>query len=515
MNNPFKEIMAQAQPELAEPQLRPRLLSPDEAEAVARANAELTSGTIGESPGRSNGPIIDFPSPRHVTPQGNGAELSRRTSTRAALKGGTYDPPHALAMFNSRYFLAKMKGAYLIAEISDDGSITYLPERNFELGTRNIFVRVDDGHGGKKKVYAAKFWLAHEHREEREVIFEPTAPPGIVLRGKYNQWRGYAVEPRRGTRRIRRFLRHLLEVICRRNRVKFKYLIRWLAWAVQNPDKNPGTVIVLKSAHQGTGKTTLNVWMCKIFGKHARKISNKERLFDRFNSDLETVVFVDADEMLWAGDRATADNLKSLITSETITLEVKHGPRWTVANHLHIIMTTNHDHAVQAGVQDRRYFVLDVSAHRAQDASWFDPLYDDLENGGPEELLCFLLGVNLKGWHPRQLPKTTETVEQQRFSADSISQWSQACIESDAIVIGDMHYSLGQLHPTHRLYEAYRRFCKTHPANTVIFGKALAQMFGPSSRQKVAAAASPRPRTYYVPDADTWQQALDRRLGIK
>ena len=113
----------------------------------------------------------------------------------------------------------------------------------------------------------------------------------------------------------------------------------------------------------------------------------KERLFDRFNSDLETAVFVDADEMLWSGDRSWADKLKSLITSSTVTLEVKHGARWPVPNRMHMIMTTNHDHAVQAGVQDRRYCVLEVSAHKAQDPSWFDPLYDDMENGGVEEFL--------------------------------------------------------------------------------------------------------------------------------
>jgi hypothetical protein len=177
-------------------------------------------------------------------------------------------------------------------------------------------------------------------------------------------------------------------------------------------------------------------------------------------------------------------------------------------------MTTNHDHAVQAGVQDRRYFVLDVSAHRAQDASWFDPLYDDLENGGPEELLWFLQSVTLKGWHPRQLPKTDEALEQQRFSADSISQWSQACIDADTVVGGQSTCPLSQWHATNVLYDAYRGHCKTHPASTVVFGKALTQMFGAPSRQNVGTTGSSRPRTYYVADANTWQQALDRRLGI-
>jgi phage/plasmid-associated DNA primase len=305
-------------------------------------------------------------------------------------------------------------------------------------------------------------------------------------------------------------------VICRSDTQKLQYLLRFLAYLIQHPDRNPETAIVLKSAHQGTGKTTLNYCISKILGGHAITISDKSRLFDGFNASLETVVFVDADELLWAGDHGASDALKSLITGDTIILEIKHGARWSVPNRLHTVMTTDHEHAVQAGVQDRRFFVLEVSAHRAQDESWFSPLYADLNNGGFEEVLWVLQRINVARWHPRQLPKTSESVEQQRFSADTISQWSQACIDADTIVghpvLGNQ--PLGQLYASNVLYEAYKNYCKHHPASNVVFGKALTQMFGFPTRQNVGGSGTARPRTYRVPDAETWQQELDRRLGI-
>jgi hypothetical protein len=467
----------------------------------------------GQSSGHVGSSASTVPLPQGVI----GTVAATETPSRQPLRGSTYTPEFSIQLLNSHFFIAKVNGAYPIAQIDDDGSVKYISAKDFSLKLKNLFVRVDDGRGGKKKVCAETFWLSHPDREEREVIFDPKAPAGTTVRGKYNLWLGFAVSPKRVMGRQRRLLRHLLEVICRNDRVKFRYLIFWLAWAVQNPDKNPETAIVLKSACQGTGKTTLNTCMCRIFGGHARIISDKDRLFDRFNSDLETTVFVDADELLWAGDRSTADKLKSIITGASITLEVKHGSRWPVPNRLHIIMTTNHDHAVQAGVQDRRFFVLEVSAHKAQDASWFDPLYADLDDGGIEEFLWLLLRINLKGWHPRQLPKTSEAVEQQRFSADSISQWAQACIDADALVGapgGGMSYPLNQLHPSNVLFDAYKGHCKYHPAGNAVFGKALTQMFGEPTRQKVGTSIRSRPRTYQVPDADSWQQALDRRLGI-
>ena len=119
-------------------------------------------------------------------------------------------------------------------------------------------------------------------------------------------------------------------------------------------------------------------------------------------------------------------------------------------------------------------------------------------------------------WHPRQLPKTEETVEQQRFSADSISQWAQASIEADAIV-GNKNgtiCSLGALIASNELYEAYTGHCR-YPVSPSVFGKALTAMFGPPSRQQVPGSnATRRPRTYQVPDADNWQRVLDQWQGI-
>lgn len=208
-------------------------------------------------------PQADGPAPTAIV-RGNSPCVSVLASVRSALKGGVYDPATALALANSHFFLARVKGAYPIAQINEDRSIVYVSEKDFKLKFANMFVRVDDGHGGKKKVSGARFWLSHEHRDEREVIFDTAAPAGAARPGVYNQWSGFAIQPRAGTRKIRRLLRHLFQVICRREKTKFKYLIRWLAWAVQHPDQNPGTVIVLKSEHQGTGKTTVNTWMCRI-----------------------------------------------------------------------------------------------------------------------------------------------------------------------------------------------------------------------------------------------------------
>ena len=259
--------------------------------------------------------------------------------------------------------------------------------------------------------------------------------------------------------------------------------------------------------------------MLQIFGRHGALIDDKERLLGRFNDWLEIVSFVLGEEVLWAGDPKTTDKFKSLITADTIPSERKFGSVRQIPNRLHGLLTTNHDHAVAAGVRDRRNVVFDVSDARVGDKGWFDRLHGDLEDGGTNEFLFLLQNLQLGDWHPREILKTTEAIEQQRMSGDSVSQWSQACINADAIV-GDPQggsHDLGRRISSKSLRDAYGGYCRQHglrPANEEVFGKACTQMFGPRTRVP-SSNTQRRPWGYDVPDGDKWQGELDARLGIK
>ena len=57
-----------------------------------------------------------------------------------------------------------------------------------------------------------------------------------------------------------------------------------------------------------------------------------------------------------------------------------------------------------------------------------------LAAGGTNEFFYLLKNLRLGEWHPREILRTAETAEQQRMSGDSVSQWSQACIDADAVI---------------------------------------------------------------------------------
>jgi hypothetical protein len=436
---------------------------------------------------------------------------AQSSGQRPSLQGGTYSEVAALELLNSHFMVGKSTQETAIFRINDDETISFVPTEEFKLAVQNIFVKV-----GSKPVPAEKYWRENSDRRERVLVFKPG---GAAQPHEYNLWRGFGVEPRKGWQKQRRFLRHLFKVICRCDKKKFRYLMCLLAWFVQNPAKHAEVVLVLKSREQGTGKSTVGKVMLDIFGQHGFVVDDKDRLLGRFNDWLETACFVLAEEILFAGDHKSDDKMKSIVTGNVLQVEGKYRSCRQVSNRTKFIATTNHDHAVAAGARERRKVVYDVSNEHVGDSAWFDALYRDLADGGTSEFLWLLQSLQLGAWHPRLIIKTEETAEQQRMSGDSVSQWSQSCINADAIAVSDQrpHLDLGALTSFPDLLDAYSAFCKKtgqRAVATEAFGKACTGMFGPRSRMPASPGSSKRPYGYNVPTASNWQQEVNERLGL-
>jgi hypothetical protein len=71
-------------------------------------------------------------------------------------------------------------------------------------------------------------------------------------------------------------------------------------------------------------------------------------------------VLLFGDEAFYAGDKKHESILKMLITEEMITIEAKGVDAEVSGNCIHLMMASNESWVVPAGMDDRRFFVLDV-----------------------------------------------------------------------------------------------------------------------------------------------------------
>jgi hypothetical protein len=433
------------------------------------------------------------------------------------IPGGHYSEPEGLRLFLERYLFVREGGTATFFVCDPQGRLVRSDETSIESELRNVYVwegSVGAGGGVQKAKPLFHWWKGSTTRPQiRVAVFKPH---GDVAAHEFNMWRGWGVVPLPGYSKIRHLLRHIREIICRRNRRKFRYLMRRLAWAVQNPDSAPGVVVVLQSSREGAGKSTLSEVMLRTFGAHGLIVDTSEGLLGKHNDNLEFACFVAVEEAVFAGDKKTADQLKSRITSNTLTIEPKFKSRRTVPNRLHAMITTNHVWAAPAGDGARRWFVLSISEEKVGDKAWFDSLYADLEDGGYGQFLNFLLNLNLAGWHPRQLERTNELFDQQIMSASWTKQWLLASAEQGAFAGGFGASKLGADNQVDKLYSVYCDWMKPSarkPETLQAFRKEVACVLG-GKPIRPRGAGGARSRQRHFPDGANLRRMVLRSLNI-
>lgn len=270
---------------------------------------------------------------------------------------------------------------------------------------------------GQKRTSAGKAWLAHTDRRQYEgIVFAP----GEEVPGYLNLDRGFAVEPKKGD--CSWFLDHVRNNICKGDEEISDYLFTWMADCVQNRSRRPGVAVVLRG-RQGTGKGVLCSEFGSLFGPHFIQVTQASHLTGNFNSHLKDKLVVYADEAFWAGDKKAEGVLKAMITEDTIQIEMKGKDVITFRNHIHLLVSSNQNWVIPAGNEERRFFVIDVGDGRIQDRSYFGAIVSQMNRGGREALLHYLLEYDLAGASVGSPPRTTALGDQKQHSASPVQSW--------------------------------------------------------------------------------------------
>ena len=319
----------------------------------------------------------------------------------AAVSPATAAPMKAaMEQLNARYFVAKVGGGVFVFD-EDDRNI---------LTDAMSFASFRQFHAGRKingKSVAADWLSSPGRRTCKSLVFDPS---GHCAEGNYNTWRGLAVGPKKG--QCGKILAHIRDVLCGGDDAQFEYVLKWMALLVQKPWIKPEVALVLRS-RQGSGKTMIVQILLDIFGVHSFTTAQKDQVAGRFNGHLFDKVLVVLEEAFFAGDPAAVATAKALVTNRTLGYEAKGKDAFSAPNYAHVITLTNHDWAVPAGADARRWLVLDVSEARLGDHAYFSALAEEIANGGTEAFLDHLMKVDLCGFNSRAMPRTRGLQSQQ------------------------------------------------------------------------------------------------------
>jgi hypothetical protein len=79
---------------------------------------------------------------------------------------------------------------------------------------------------------------------------------------------------------------------------------------------------------------------------------------------------------------------------------------------VHLLVTGNSERVVPAGVEERQFTVLEIGDDHIRDAEYFSAIEQEMDNGGREALLHYLLNFDLSTVNLREIPKTAALLDQ-------------------------------------------------------------------------------------------------------
>jgi len=423
-----------------------------------------------------------------------------------------------IAKLNEKHAVVMLGGKCVVLNEVEDPvfhrpDITFSSPTDFKTKYANKKVKVENSNGEQKSHCIANVWMEDGRRREYEgIVFSP----GQSVPKYYNLYRGLAVTPKKGDWSLLKS--HLEQNICGGVAVYSEYLLDWMADAVQNPGGLRSGVSVVLRGGRGTGKGLFATSFGKIFGSHFLHLRDQNHLVGRFNSHHKDALVLFADECFWAGNKTSEGLLKALITEETIQIEAKGKDPITVQNHIRLIVASNDDWVIPAGLDERRFFCLDVRESHKQDISYWNPIWEETRRGGISAMLHDLMERQYDPIALRTPPRTWALVAQIEHSMTSVQRWWYECLSEGSLTRHDLLWD--DKVSTEKLHTDYLEHCEKcnerYPESRAIFGKSLRRICNVLPvRLPPEVYGGRRSMGFKIPELDDCRAQFDVLIGVK
>jgi hypothetical protein len=170
--------------------------------------------------------------------------------------------------------------------------------------------------------------------------------------------------------------------------------------------------------------------MGRIYGQKNWTEVTQSDLHGSFNSWAKNKQFVIGSEITGSDSRSHADQLKHLITSDTLTINEKYIPQYELPNCANFFLNSNRANALYLEDADRRFFVWEVQQKAPHDFfTMFDGWYK--VERSIAAIHHHLMHYDLTGFNPRGQALVTQAKAEMTAAARSAhATWAHALLES-------------------------------------------------------------------------------------
>jgi phage/plasmid primase-like uncharacterized protein len=266
-------------------------------------------------------------------------------------------------------------------------------------------------------------WQEHALRktiEARNLVFDPTQQADPV--SCVNIFLGWPVAPKANIELVTPILA-LLESLCgAEDNIDecVVWILRWLAFPLQNPGAKMQTALLMFGEKQGTGKSLFfQDVVAPIYGDYGT-VASQHQLDSTFTAWRSRKLFVLFEEVLSRDDKYSHNGtLKYMITGKSMSINQKNLPERTERNHLNGAFLSNEPQPIPIELEDRRFMVIEARAKQPKE--FYDSVSAAIAAGGVEAFYHFLLNFPLDGFDEHTKPLMT--LAKERVIEFGLNSW--------------------------------------------------------------------------------------------
>ena len=198
----------------------------------------------------------------------------------------------------------------------------------------------------------------------------------------------------------------LIRDLCDGEKEAIIFLLKWLAFPLQNIGAKMATCVLMHGHIHGSGKSLMfGSIMKKIYGEYHTTVGQAQ-LDNQYNEWIENKLFGVFEEIV---DNKKKHNvmgmIKHLITGETLYVSKKFVSGWEMNNHLNTVFLSNNTQPLPIEEKDRRFLVLNPNKDLTGDLH--EKVMRELKTNGVQAFYTYLMGLDLSDFHEHVKPPMT------------------------------------------------------------------------------------------------------------
>ncbi len=257
--------------------------------------------------------------------------------------------------------------------------------------------------------------------------------PEVVKGGKwdgcYNTWRRGGVEARRDDSHAQAFLDHMAYLLP--DEAERGHALDYLSFLVRDDFVKAHFAMLLQGA-PGTGKSFVGSVVERMIGARNTRMVKSQELTKEFTGWQEDRQLAVIEEIMARGRIELVNELKTVITGETLRIRRMRTDTYEVPNGLNLLCFTNHENAVPIERGDRRWLAL-FSPAEPRDGAYYADLFDRLADDAFPAAVKWMLQHRECGLDPKGMaPMTAGKSEMRRRSVGDVEQYLDEQLEERA-----------------------------------------------------------------------------------